>query len=248
MTAISTRAISRSTCAPEPPLVQPDNRYLSLSARSPDSIQRYALPVRSASSAPPPLSAAGARSPSPPTSRYSGACAISPPRPPGAPRSASAWPSNTASPTMPRSRGSSLAILACARTSSTPGVTRPFSTSKCSTRAEPRDYAGFKPFGALAAYFQGKEIWHIPVRSAMSTEIATCPPEADVEEAEQLMREFQVHRLPVVTKEGKLVGVVTLNDFARKAAHDDNEELGEQVAVTLGAISQRRTPEALAQP
>jgi len=28
-------------------------------------------------------------------------------------------------------------------------------------------------------------------------EIATCPPEADVEEAEQLMRDFQVHRLPV---------------------------------------------------
>lgn len=102
--------------------------------------------------------------------------------------------------------------------------------------------------GFLAAYFQGKELWDIPVRSAMSTQIATCPPEADVEEAEQLMREFQVHRLPVVTKEGKLVGVVTLNDFARKAAHDDNGELEEQVAVTLGAISQPRTPEALAQP
>jgi CBS domain-containing protein len=104
--------------------------------------------------------------------------------------------------------------------------------------------------GFLAAYFQGKEIWHIPVRSAMSTEIATCPPEADVEEAEQLMREFQVHRLPVVTKQGKLVGVVTLNDFARKAVHDDddNDELKEQVAVTLGAIAQPRTPEAPAQP
>ena len=101
--------------------------------------------------------------------------------------------------------------------------------------------------GFLAAYFQGKELWHIPVSSAMSTEVATCPPEADVEEAEKLMREFQVHRLPVVTKEGKLVGVVTLNDFARKAAHDANEELEEQVAVTLGAISQPRTPEAPAQ-
>ena len=102
--------------------------------------------------------------------------------------------------------------------------------------------------GFLAAYFQGKELWHIPVRSAMSTQIATCPPEADVEGAEQLMREFQVHRLPVVTKEGKLVGVVTLNDFARKAAHDDNQELEEQVAVTLGAISRSRTPEAPTQP
>ena len=101
--------------------------------------------------------------------------------------------------------------------------------------------------GFLAAYFQGRELWHIPVRSAMSTQIATCPPEADVEEAEQLMREVQVHRLPVVTKEGKLVGVVTLNDFARKAAHDEDEELEEQVALTLGAICQPRTLEAPAQ-
>src|SRR6266849_7561594 len=150
MTAISTRAISRSTCAPEPPLVQPDNQSLLLSARSPDSIQRYAPPARSGSSAPPPPSAAGAPFPSPTTSRYSGACAISPPRAPGAPRSASALPSNIASPTTPRSRVVSLAIAACARTSSLPGATPPFSTSKCSTLAEPRDYAGFKPFGALA--------------------------------------------------------------------------------------------------
>jgi IMP dehydrogenase len=82
----------------------------------------------------------------------------------------------------------------------------------------------------------------------MSTQIATCPPEADVEEAQQVMREFQVHRLPVVTEEGKLVGVVTVSDFARKAAHDDNEELEEQVAVTLGAISAPRASEAPAQP
>jgi len=102
--------------------------------------------------------------------------------------------------------------------------------------------------GFLTAYFQGKELWNIPVRNAMSTQIATCPPEADAEAAQQVMREFQVHRLPVVTKEGKLVGVVTLNDFARKAAHDENEELEEQVAVTLGAISEPRTSEAPVEP
>jgi CBS domain-containing protein len=102
--------------------------------------------------------------------------------------------------------------------------------------------------GFLAAYFQGKPLWQIPARSAMSTRIATCPAEADVEDAERLMREFQVHRLPVVTKEGKLVGVVSLNDLARKAAHDENEKLEEEVAVTLGAICQPRTPETPAQP
>jgi CBS domain-containing protein len=102
--------------------------------------------------------------------------------------------------------------------------------------------------GFLTAYFQGKDLWNIPVRSAMSTHIATCPPEADVEEAQQLMRESQVHRLPVVTKEGKLIGVVTLNDFARKAAHEENEKLGEQVAITLGAISEPRSSNAPPQP
>jgi CBS domain-containing protein len=98
--------------------------------------------------------------------------------------------------------------------------------------------------GFLAAYFQGKPLWHIPVSSAMSAWIATCPPDADVEDAERLMREFQVHRLPVVTKEGKLAGVISLNDVARKATHDQDEELEEEVAVTLGAICQPRTPQA----
>jgi len=102
--------------------------------------------------------------------------------------------------------------------------------------------------GFLAAYFQGNPLWQIPARSAMSTRVATCPVEADVEDAERLMREFQVHRLPVVTKEGKLAGVVSLNDLARKAAHDENEKLEEDVAVTLGAICQPRTPEDPARP
>src|SRR2546426_2231400 len=61
MTTISTRVISRPTGGPRPPLVQLDNQYPSLSARSPDSIRRSVPPARSASSAPPPLSAMGAR-------------------------------------------------------------------------------------------------------------------------------------------------------------------------------------------
>jgi CBS domain-containing protein len=98
--------------------------------------------------------------------------------------------------------------------------------------------------GFIASYFQGKPLWDIPVRSAMSTRIATCPPEAEIEHAERLMKEFQVHRLPVTTKEGKLVGVVSINDFAREAAREANEELEEEVALTLGAICQPRTPES----
>jgi CBS domain-containing protein len=93
--------------------------------------------------------------------------------------------------------------------------------------------------GFIAAYFQGKAIWDIPVRNAMSPKVLSIRPDAEIGEAETLMGEFQVHRLPVV-KEGKLVGVLSLNDLARKAASESNEEFEEQVALTLGAICQPR--------
>ena len=98
--------------------------------------------------------------------------------------------------------------------------------------------------GFIAAYFQGKPLWEIPVRTAMSTRIATCPPEASIEEAERLMREYQVHRLPVTAEDGTLAGVISLNDFARQALSDADEQLEEKVAITLGAISHPRSPEA----
>lgn len=96
--------------------------------------------------------------------------------------------------------------------------------------------------GFLGAYFQGKPVWDIPVKSAMSARIASCRPDAEVDEAEQIMSEFQVHRLPVI-EDGKLVGVISIKDLARRAAGDVNELLEEEVALTLGAISQPRGAE-----
>jgi CBS domain-containing protein len=54
------------------------------------------------------------------------------------------------------------------------------------------------------------------------------------------MREFQVHRMPVVTREGKLVGLVSLNDIARLALRERDRELEEDVAATLGFIAEPR--------
>jgi CBS domain-containing protein len=92
----------------------------------------------------------------------------------------------------------------------------------------------------IAAYFQGKPLWDIPVGSAMSTRVATCAAEAEVDEAEQIMSEYQVHRLPVTDAAGKLVGVISLNDLAHRAVRDADAELEEEVALTLGTISQPR--------
>ena len=93
--------------------------------------------------------------------------------------------------------------------------------------------------GFMAAFFEDRPIGQIPVRNAMSTYVASVLPDAEVDEAELTMSDFQVHRLPVV-EDGKLVGVISLNDIARKAAGEANEVLEEEVALTLGAIAQPR--------
>lgn len=69
----------------------------------------------------------------------------------------------------------------------------------------------------MAAYTQGKPLTEIGVRSAMSQWLVACHPEDSIEVAEQLMSKHQVHRLPVVNKEGRPVGIVSLSDLTRAA-------------------------------
>ena len=92
----------------------------------------------------------------------------------------------------------------------------------------------------MAAWFRDEPLSHIEARDVMSTGIVTCRPEADVFEAERLMRKHQVHRLPVTTPEGLLAGVISLNDLARRATHESDAWLQEEVAETLSAVSAPR--------
>jgi len=66
----------------------------------------------------------------------------------------------------------------------------------------------------MAAYTQGKVLSEIAVRVAMSQELYSCYPEDTLEQAEQLMRDYQVRRLPVVDRQGQAVGILSLNDLA----------------------------------
>lgn len=51
------------------------------------------------------------------------------------------------------------------------------------------------------------------VESIMSDQLITVTPETSSKEAAQLMAKYQIRRLPVV-ENGKLVGIVSLGDFA----------------------------------
>src|SRR5215212_5804155 len=71
----------------------------------------------------------------------------------------------------------------------------------------------------MAAYLQGAPLRSITVSSVMSKEVVTCSERDAVRDVEHAMRSRQVRRVPVVDDQGKLVGMISLNDIAR-AAHE----------------------------
>lgn len=56
-----------------------------------------------------------------------------------------------------------------------------------------------------------------PVRDVMSSEIMYCYEDQSVEEVAQNMHDIQVRRLPVVTRDKRLVGIISLGDLALEA-------------------------------
>jgi CBS domain-containing protein len=58
------------------------------------------------------------------------------------------------------------------------------------------------------------------VRDAMTPQIYYCFEDQDVAEAARMMKEKQVRRLPVLSREKRMVGIVSLGDLAVET-HDD---------------------------
>ena len=75
--------------------------------------------------------------------------------------------------------------------------------------------------------------------SGMIVDPITIEPERKISDALEVMKRYRISGIPV-TKNGRLVGIVSINDLARCASREANELLEEEVALTLGAISQPR--------
>jgi len=89
----------------------------------------------------------------------------------------------------------------------------------------------------------------LKISDAMSSEIFTCRPEDSVAQAEDLMAQRRIRRLPVVDRRGCLVGIVSLDDMAREAARDKDliarPVTAEEVGLTLATVTRPRiVPEA----
>jgi CBS domain-containing protein len=72
------------------------------------------------------------------------------------------------------------------------------------------------------------------VEKVMSDQLITISPEASTREAARLMADHQIRRLPVV-ENGKLIGIVSLGDFAIRELTDD------QAKAALTQISEQNS-------
>jgi CBS domain-containing protein len=69
---------------------------------------------------------------------------------------------------------------------------------------------------ALYVVATGKDARHTQVASVMTRNPLTCHPEDDLQTAINAMQRHQVRRMPVVDREGHLVGIIALADVATR--------------------------------
>lgn len=97
----------------------------------------------------------------------------------------------------------------------------------------------------LAGLSQDGPLSRIPVGTAMTKTVHSCLQDAGVHEVHLAMREHRVRRLPVLDAGGRLVGVVSLSDLARKAAERPEGKARPDVILTLAQVAAPRHSSAL---
>jgi len=89
-----------------------------------------------------------------------------------------------------------------------------------------------------------------PVTEIMSTTVHSAPPDTSLADAERLLHEYRVEKLPLVDKDGKVVGLVTLKDIMKitqfpKATKDSKGRLAVGAAVGVRDKEMHRVESAL---
>ena len=93
----------------------------------------------------------------------------------------------------------------------------------------------------MAAAMTGRDLANISVHEVISEGVCGCNSEDDIHQALVTMRENQLRRLPVLDDEGKVQGILSLNDVVLRAEQDKKAaSLAADVLETLKAISRHR--------
>jgi CBS domain-containing protein len=80
-----------------------------------------------------------------------------------------------------------------------------------------------------------KPVQDVPVEKVMTAEVETAHPEDTIGRVIEKMGQEAVHRLPVVSHEGRLVGIISIDDVAQRADYD------EEIRDALSQMAGRRS-------
>jgi CBS domain-containing protein len=91
----------------------------------------------------------------------------------------------------------------------------------------------------MAAQLGGRSLEELRVRDAMAKEVYTCNAGDSLAEAEAIMQEAGIRRLPVLDESGRLLGVLSLTAVAYEAERE-SEALNAQIsAAQFGSVASR---------
>ncbi len=92
----------------------------------------------------------------------------------------------------------------------------------------------------MAAYTHGQTLWQLSVSDAMAKRVHGVRENDPLEVVDTLMRRTRVRRVPVLDGDGRLKGILSMNDLARHAhrgaGRKANGLSGDSIVQTLAAI------------
>jgi CBS domain-containing protein len=97
---------------------------------------------------------------------------------------------------------------------------------------------------AMAMFMRNKPECNVTVGEVVSGPVHRCRPDDKLETPMAIMREYQVRRLPVTDREGRLEGILSLNDLVLKAGETPAAVPASEILATLRAVSRHRATPA----
>jgi CBS domain-containing protein len=91
----------------------------------------------------------------------------------------------------------------------------------------------------MATFTQGRAPSELQVKSAMSKELFSCAPDESVGSILSIMADRRVRRVPVLSQDATLLGIISLADIARWAKPLANPAVDAALTEALSAISAR---------
>jgi CBS domain-containing protein len=103
----------------------------------------------------------------------------------------------------------------------------------------------------MAAMTTGRNVTNIAVEDVVSGKVFTCKADEDIHSALDTMRENKVRRLPVTAADGRLQGMLSMNDVMLRAKETRDKKAPDvsygDVVSTYRSICQHRLPMQQAQ-